>query len=369
MIDLTIRNIWQRRVRSSLTVLGVGLAVLLYVYLSTIMNFYDRDLDRTLAGFAGKVIVQARSGEGARFPPTDSLIPLAEAERLLRLPGVDPARSSPVLTEPLVANPAPSMPAKVLAVGIVPGREFAFLGDVPVRGATTLDAPDQVVLGAGAARHYGADVGATVTVKGQELRVVGIIPGETVLLDGAVLMPLDTAQRLFVRPGVVTAVLVTARSVEDVPRVAAAVAAGDGSLVASTPADLARGANAMLGPQRAFFATVRGTLVAVGVIVVAVVMIMAVAERRREIGTLKALGAGRRHVLALVLAEAVALSLAGGLGALLVAWALTRRDAMPVDGRLALQTLGVAVAVGALAALWPAWAAQRVDPIESLRYE
>jgi hypothetical protein len=61
---------------------------------------------------------------------------------------------------------------------------------------------------------------------------------------------------------VVTAVLITARRVNDVPGIAAAVATGGGSVVASTPAEMARSADAMLGPQRAFFATVRGTLAA-----------------------------------------------------------------------------------------------------------
>ncbi len=58
MIDLAAKSIWQRKTRSALTVLGVGLAVMLYVYLSTIMSFYDRDLQRTVSGLAGKVIVQ-----------------------------------------------------------------------------------------------------------------------------------------------------------------------------------------------------------------------------------------------------------------------------------------------------------------------
>ncbi len=313
MIDMALKSIWQRKTRSALTILGVGLAVMLYVYLSTIMSFYDRDLQRTLAGFAGKVIVQARSDEPIRFPPTGSLIAVAQANAVLKLPEVDSARSSAVLLEPLVANPAPSMPPKVMGVGITPGHEFAFRGNAKTRGRGSLGAPDEVILGAGAASYYGKRIGDAVTIKGRDLRVVGIIPEENELLDSAVLMPLETAQQLFVQPDVVSAVMLTAPDVDDARQLAATVQATDQQLIASTPTDLARGANEMLGPQRAFFATVRGTLIAVGVVVVMVVMIMAVSERRREIGMLKALGAGRRHILSLILSESVTLSLAGGL--------------------------------------------------------
>ncbi len=369
MIDLAAKSIWQRKTRSALTVLGVGLAVMLYVYLSTIMSFYDRDLQRTVSGLAGKVIVQDRSEQPVRFPPTSSLIPMAQADAVLKLSGVDPSRSSAVLIEPLVANPAPSMPPQVMAVGLTPGHESAFQGDVETQGRNSLETPDQVILGAGAAEHYDKHAGDMVTIRGHDLRVIGVMQEENELVDSAVLMPLETAQLLFARQGVVSAVMLTARDIDDVQELAEGIQAANPRLVASTPSDIALSGNQILQPQRAFFATVRGTLLAVGVSVVMVVMVMAVSERRREIGTLKALGAGRRHIFSLVLSEAVTLSLTAGLGAILLVWLLTRGDSMPVDGRLALQTVGVAVVVGGLAALWPAWQAQRVDPIESLRHE
>jgi putative ABC transport system permease protein len=369
MIDMAFRNIWQRKTRSALTILGVGLAVVLYVYLSTIMSFYDRDLDRTIAAFAGKVIVQARTDEPPRFPPTGSLVSMSDVDAVLSLPEVDRARSSAILIEPLVANPAPNMPPSVMAVGITPGHEFAFRGNAKTDGAERVVNPNDIILGASAATRYGVVTGDTLTIKGRELRVVGVIGDDTEMVNNAVLMPLETAWDLFARSEVASAVVLTAASADQAQMLAARVEESSRGLTASTSVEMARAANKLLGPQRAFFASVRGTIIAVGIVVVMVVMVMAVGERRREIGTLKALGASRRQVLVLVLSESVALSLIGALGATVVAWLLTRNDSMSVDVALALQTIVIAVLVGTLAALWPAWSAHRVDPIESLRYE
>lgn len=369
MFGMALKNVWQRKTRSALTVLGVGLAVVLFVYLSTIMDFYDEDLERTVSGFAGKVIVQAESDETERFPPTGSLIPADDADAVLGRAGVDPGRSSAVLLEPLVPNPAPSMPPEVMAVGVGPGHEFAFRGDATTAGAHVLGAADGVILGAKAAEHYGSRVGDTIETKGRSLKVVGVMREENELVDGAVLMPLATAQELLVRPDVVSAVMLTAREPDEVEALAKGIEVANPRLATSTPEQVARSADEVLETQRTFFATVRGTIVAVGVVIVAVVMLMAVSERRREIGTLKALGANRRQILSLILAEAVVLSLVGCVAAVLVAWLLTRNDDVSVDAALAAQTVVVAVLVGFLAALWPALSAQRVDPLESLRSE
>ncbi len=105
------------------------------------------------------------------------------------------------------------------------------------------------------------------------------------------------------------------------------------------------------------------------------IMLVSVTERTREIGVRKAIGARRNNILWQFLIEAMTLSgtggvlgIAAGVGTALLIGALSP---LPFGISPLFITLGfaVAVSVGLVAGLYPAYRAARVDPIESLRYE
>jgi putative ABC transport system permease protein len=111
----------------------------------------------------------------------------------------------------------------------------------------------------------------------------------------------------------------------------------------------------------------------VGGIGIANVMVIAVLERRGEIGLRRALGASRRHIGVQFVAEATLLAGAGGLaGALLGGYATavyaaarSWRAVVPVPALLA--AVGIALLLGAVAGLYPALRAARMAPAEALR--
>lgn len=103
------------------------------------------------------------------------------------------------------------------------------------------------------------------------------------------------------------------------------------------------------------------------------VMLVSVSERTREIGLLKALGAGRRQILAAFLVESSLLSTMGGLLGLATGWALVAIlvglfPALPASppAWAVWAALGVSVGVGVLFGLLPAYRASRLDPIAAL---
>ena len=107
-------------------------------------------------------------------------------------------------------------------------------------------------------------------------------------------------------------------------------------------------------------------------------MLMSVSERTREIGMLRAVGWSRGRVLGLVLSEGTTISIAGGLTGLLTGWAgaeiLIRwapRDFLSTrySPGLCGAALLVAVGLGFIGALYPAWRAARLSPMEALRFE
>ncbi len=116
-------------------------------------------------------------------------------------------------------------------------------------------------------------------------------------------------------------------------------------------------------------------------------LVMAILERRREIGVLKALGAADRDVRRLFFVEAGTMGFAGGAFGVLIGWLIGRGDDVRhrriicaaraslklisprCPGGWWLAAIGFSIAVSLAAGLYPASRAAKLDPVEALRYE
>jgi putative ABC transport system permease protein len=111
-------------------------------------------------------------------------------------------------------------------------------------------------------------------------------------------------------------------------------------------------------------------------------MIVSLIERTREIGILKALGMKSRTVLAIFLGESVIIGVIGGVAGIIVGLVLSNVVALGFGAgssgitlspiltpEVALLALGFGVLVSTIFALYPAWRASKMRPVEALRYE
>jgi len=125
-----------------------------------------------------------------------------------------------------------------------------------------------------------------------------------------------------------------------------------------------------------------GTIAAVGVFITGLslfvggigimnIMFVSVAERTREIGIRKAIGAKRRTILVQFLIEAAAICLIGGLIGLSIAWPATFAVQRFFPATMSLMIVSIALSVslltGILSGFFPAWRAARMNPVEALR--
>ena len=125
----------------------------------------------------------------------------------------------------------------------------------------------------------------------------------------------------------------------------------------------------------------------VATIGIANTMVMAIYERTREIGILKAMGASRREIRQMFMLEAGFIGMIGGVFGLLIGWLLglglnqaieiiSRIREQPVHGKfflvtplLAVGAITFATLIGLVAGLLPAQRAAKLDPLEALRHE
>ena len=239
-----------------------------------------------------------------------------------------------------------------------------------------------IVLGADAATALGIDqAGTQAWLGGQWFTVVGIMQPVPLApeLDRAALIGFAQAARLAGQPVLPTELYVRTdpQAVGAVGSVLAATAdpASPQDVQVTNPADaLIARADASSAFQGLFLA-LGAVALAVGGIGIANVMIIAVLERRSEIGLRRALGARRAHIGLQFLAESSVLALTGGTaGAILGGFATTvfaavRHWDAQVPVPALLLAAGSAVAVGAAAGSYPALKAARFSPAEGLRTE
>ncbi|HEX2047139.1 MAG TPA: ABC transporter permease [Acidimicrobiales bacterium] len=255
-----------------------------------------------------------------------------------------------------------------------------------VRSGRFLDAATErypaVVLGSVAAERLGidrADPSVLVMIGDQWFSVVGILEPVALAseIDRSALVGFPVAESLLGFDGSPTTVYTRSAEehVEAVRDVLPATAnpANPEEVKVSRPSDALAAQAATKTAFTALLLGLGGVALVVGGVGIANVMVISVLERRPEIGLRRALGATRGQIRAQFLSEALLLSALGGLGGALLGAAVTwiyasgRSWTVVVPPVSLGAAVGAALAIGAVAGLYPAVRAARLAPTDALR--
>ena len=385
LLSLAFSNLSRRRLRSLVTAVGVAVAIAALFSLASFQRGYQAGLGKELDRLGAHLLVVPK---GCPYDAASIALHGSSWPCYLKAAYLGTVRQTPhvAFAAPVLMNAVSDAQTGVQVVycGVDPDilhlkRDWRIQGQFPTQGG--------LLIGSDLARTRGWSVGQMVRLPGldgAQARVVGVLAPTEGADDLFVYLPLADAQRLFGRPGQLTHILVRLDTPESMDSVVSNLRGCDAGLEMNVVplAHLFRTIEALVESTRLLL----GCVVVVALLVagagVSNTILMAVLERTREIGVLRAVGATKTDVFILVWLETVALCLLGGLmgiglarvGAVAVEeWLRGRLPFSPHDSLIrtewpvVLACLGVSLVLGTLASLLPAWRAARLAPAEALR--
>ncbi|HXV60430.1 MAG TPA: ABC transporter permease [Vicinamibacteria bacterium] len=372
MESMVLTNLIARPVRTLASVVGVALAVVLILVTVGLARGMLSSSGEREANLRAEILFLPPGGLGAGLTTMPLTLPIAYARAIGEVEGV--AKTTPVAR--YVRSGARGIGFELIeGVRFIGDGELAAYPEVTglaiVQGRLP-ETRDEIVVDPQRARDPDAALGSTMELLGREFRVVGVYRPE---MGARIKMPLEGMQELLGADERCSWILIRTESgaaPEDVARRIEARFPGNQIVFTrDIPGMWAQGMPSL----DVFLNVVIALSVFISGLTVFLSLYTAITERTREIGILKSMGGSKAFIVALIESEVL---MVAGLGILLgigialgMGWAITAGTSLVVrlDWEWTLAASVLALAGGALGALYPALKAAHQDPVEALSYE
>jgi putative ABC transport system permease protein len=365
MDNLVTSNIRQRPIRTLVSVAGVALGVVLIMLFTGLARGMSNDLQRRATNVRAELIFM-RPG-AIQLSSMAANLDTRYVDRLKQIEGVEEAL--PVFRH---INPG----TKGVGFEQIDGVDwdaYARMNGINIVAGHGPQALDEVVIDEVKAQQNNFHVGNRLKTLGdKDYRIAGIYSPES---GARVKMSLEAMQKALEAEGKCTFIFLKLRNPDQLQEVAQRI---DRELPGNT-----------IQPTREVFTSFEKSipllsvflrvLVVLAAVVSSVVVMLAmyttITERTREIGILKAMGASRGYIVGIIEKEAILISVIGlivGFAISLVTGYLIHKAyglVFEYSWRWALVAAVIGVVGGIVGALYPAWRASNLDPVNALAYE
>ncbi|HXR38337.1 MAG TPA: FtsX-like permease family protein [Terracidiphilus sp.] len=365
------KNLLRRRLRTLLTLCGIGMAIGAFVTLVGFSRSFEREWQRLYSSSGIDIAVVDKNFMNTSV--NESLI-----DKLRAVPAV--AQAHPMIFN--IMDITPEVNALIFGWH---QDSFEFDSLTFNSGGRFHDGKAEIIVGEVLARNLNKKVGDTVELQGSSFTIAGIFHGGTALVAGALIMPIDQLQQLSSLQGKVSGFHVRLRPAPAgespqhyMKRAQAQIEAALPGLNAQAAADRASN-NQFVDLAHAVAWGTSCIALLMGILGIANTMAMSVFERTREIGILRAIGWKTWRVMMLIQIEASVLGLVGGiLGIGIGVGALHLLATLPQTASVVsssfswihlVEALVISVISGLIAGAYPAWRGSHLSPVEALHYD
>lgn len=364
---MTVQSLWQRSSRTILTVLVIGLTVGAIMTMDGVISGFKVSFNDLFLGSEAEIILRQADIADTSLSSIDERV----GDKIAAMPEVHSIAGT-IIT----AASIPGSSSFFILQGYSP-NEFIIDRFHIVEGKS-LTGNHQIILGKIIANNMKKSIGDTIELSGTRFRVVGIYESNAGWEQMGGVITLRDGQTILGKPHKVTMYSVQLIDNRQAGEVLANISGQYSDVHAALAADFLNEMPDMKNSD-GMMNVLSILAVVIGGLGVLNTMLMAVMERTREIGVLRALGWRRKNVLMMIIKESGLLGVLGGILGILVAFLLSFLISLNKDIGLMfapiwnwyifVRALAVAMSLGLVGGIYPALRASNLLPTEALRYE
>ena len=376
-LGLILKNPFRNKTRSALAIVGIAIGIATIVALGLVTSGLQASTQSTLKAGSAEITV-TKTGSNS-FMSTGGDINESKANDILKIDGVK--QTSGILRANANVSGSSMGPGGGFTVNGIDKSKLSLVGVSSVNGSLFNENSNEIILGKTAADSLNKSVGDSIDLFGEKFKVTGIFETGNFISDAGAYVSLVKLQNITSNDNKISSIVVKVTDNANVTQVSNRIADKyPNEFTTSTAADQANRVNDALGYVDTATWAISLLAILIGGVGVINTMIMSVYERTREIGVLKAVGWRSRRILGMILGESIVLTLVAGtvgtvVGIVGVTVLLTYSASFgtmiqPVYSLdLFLRAYGVALLVGVIGGIYPAYRASKLAPTEALRYE
>lgn len=365
MLELVFANLKVRPFRTFISVVGVALGVVLVVLFTGLARGMTNDMARRAANWKAEIVF-TRPG-AMELQSSNASVSTTYAQRLMEIEGVQS-------TVPVIRYVTPDTSGRwgIKQIDGVDWEPFAQMNGMEIVDGRAPAANDEVILDERQMRDDNAKLGDTMHMFGRDYRIVGVFAPPS---GSRTKMSLAAMQEALEAPNKSTYILVKVMDGADVNEVVDRINEKLPGNKINLTRDLIIDAQDRIPGLNTFLRVLVGLGAFVSTIFVLLSMYTTITERRKEIGILKSLGASTGFIVQTIEGEALMIGVMGvllGLAAAFLASIGIGRAfelAFEFSAGWIGTAVGIAIAGSLIGALYPAWRASAIDPVEVMANE